>query len=409
MTERSIPWAGKVLGDAGAYDFDEWWQIWMDLFGGFDSFQPNLSGMIPGQEPTLASTVAATPLLIGPMRAFVQGAWYESTAQESITVATPAGSTRPDLLVLRKSQPDQTVRLTLIGGVEGAAQPPDPVQSDGSTWDMPVAKVSITTGGAITLAPAFPILPVGPGGSLSYVRHSIREHWISVLDDIAGNGILHGDAGAWAVTIVTTASVDVATAVDEALGQIDLQSGATINSQVQLLLGGEAGGAFDGAWDFDIAMRVKQAEGIVQTEFACGIGSIAGTVDRADGIYLHTDHGAAEVNWEGIVRKDGSETSTDLGNLADGFFHTVEARKRGQAGSETVQWFVDGSAVGAAVATNVPGQGDFMLPFFWLENTVGADKTTQCDFLDVEISGLSANHINPATDADRSLLLNVTA
>lgn len=409
MTEKSIPWAGKVLGDAGPYDFDEWTQIWRDLFGA-ELWLPHASGVIPGHAPTLATNSAATPVTVGALRALVDGTWYESDADSTVTVATPSGSTRPDLLVLRKSDPDQTVRLTLVQGNEGDAQPPNPTQSRGSTWDLPIAVLSTTTGGAITMAPAFPVLgTAGPAGHFAYAAKLLLEDFTGLIDDISGSSILFAESP-WDVNLTNTGSVDVSTADNAAVGQIRLATGATVNSVVEVQRGREVSGQFDCGWDLACAMRVRDEATPVQKEFACGVRSRnAGAVDATDGIYLKFDHGASEENWEGITRVGGSETSTDLGALSDGNWHTVEFRKWGHEGSLMVQWYVDGAAVGSAVSTNIPTESDFVVPAVFLENTAGANKTVDVDFLDVALVNTAANGQNPATTADRGRLLNVTA
>lgn len=86
----------------------------------------------------------------------VYGGWYDSDANISVAIPTPAGATRVDRIVLRKDWAGQTIRLTRIAGVEGAGAPalgagtPPYTQSAGVTWDVPLYQVSITTGGVIT-------------------------------------------------------------------------------------------------------------------------------------------------------------------------------------------------------------------------------------------------------------------
>jgi hypothetical protein len=408
MSEKSIPWAGKVLGDAGPYDFDEWTKIWRDIFG-VDAFVAERSGVIPGEVPTLATTAGGTPFLIGAFRAFVDGTWYESDDDTTIAITTPGGSTRPDLIVVRKSGPDQTARLTLIQGAEGDPQPPDPVQSAGSTWDMPLVKLSTTTGGVITAAPAFPMFPLGPGGRLGYSIVEILEDWIGLTNEVSGDSLVHG-AYAWDVNIVTTGAVIFTQGDNSAIGMLGLNTGATINSEVELQLGRSPGARFDCGWDMDAAIRIRDIASPDEYSWAMGIRSQdAGAIDGADGIYVRAVHGVAEANWFGVVRKDASETLTDLGALSDGEWHTVEFRKEGQAGSETVQWFVDGPPVGVPVTTDVPGENDFVVPFLFNTNTDASVGLIENDFINLILKKLAANHENPDTTANRARLHNVIA
>lgn len=96
------------------------------------------------------ATGSASPVAIGTGRALVYGTWYENDAGVNVVIPTPAASTRIDRIVARKSWAAQTVRITRIAGTEGAGAPAI-TQVAGTTWDMPICQVSITTGGVITI------------------------------------------------------------------------------------------------------------------------------------------------------------------------------------------------------------------------------------------------------------------
>ncbi len=53
MAEFSLPWAGVVTGDAGAYDDDTWSDFWKAIFA-VDKFS---KGVIPGLGNELAVTI----------------------------------------------------------------------------------------------------------------------------------------------------------------------------------------------------------------------------------------------------------------------------------------------------------------------------------------------------------------
>jgi len=98
----------------------------------------------------LIATGAVSPVAVNTGRALVYGTWYESDASVNVVVATPAGATRIDRIVLRKSWASQTVRITRIAGAEGGGAPAV-TQTAGTTWDLPLYRASITVGGVITL------------------------------------------------------------------------------------------------------------------------------------------------------------------------------------------------------------------------------------------------------------------
>lgn len=109
-------------------------------------------GVVKGKLNELATTGATSPIATNTGWAFVNGKLYKNTASVNTVVASPAVSTRIDRLVVRVdyTASPETGTLTLIAGVEGGAAPAV-TQVDGTTWDLPLYQVSITTGGVITL------------------------------------------------------------------------------------------------------------------------------------------------------------------------------------------------------------------------------------------------------------------
>ncbi len=149
MTEKSYVWGGIVVGDAteSPYDDDEWSDLWRKLF----TRDRTTQGVIDGYEGQLVvSNPAGNTIRVPSGAGIVDGKFYENTADIDNILATPAALTRVDRFVLRKTWATQEVRVTVITGVEGAGVP-SLVQIDGTTWDIPLAAVSITTGDAITI------------------------------------------------------------------------------------------------------------------------------------------------------------------------------------------------------------------------------------------------------------------
>ena len=150
MTEISRPWSGIVTGDAGPYTDDNWMDVWDSLMTLVTPTPNDFGGVFKDQLSELAPISAGvSPLTIGTGRAIVNGSWYESDAAETIAIATPGANPRIDRIVLRKDWALQTIRLTRIAGVEGASPAvPALVQTDGVTWDVPIAQVRIPVGGS---------------------------------------------------------------------------------------------------------------------------------------------------------------------------------------------------------------------------------------------------------------------
>lgn len=110
-------------------------------------------GMYPYSTANNSTTIA-------PGSAIVDGAKFEDDTVTSFTIpSATAGNVRDDRIVLRKTfgAATQTVRLTLLTGGEvatpGPGTPPALTQSRtrATFWDIPIARVSVTDGGVITI------------------------------------------------------------------------------------------------------------------------------------------------------------------------------------------------------------------------------------------------------------------
>jgi hypothetical protein len=145
MAEISFFWAGTVTGDKGPYSDDQYSDIQRKLFTSDRAMQ----GILRFANQ-LAVTGGTSPIAVNTGAAIVDGKFYENDASLNVVIPTPVGATRIDRIVLRKDFAGQTVRITRIAGSEGGGAPAL-VQTDGTTWDIPLAQVSITTGGVITV------------------------------------------------------------------------------------------------------------------------------------------------------------------------------------------------------------------------------------------------------------------
>jgi hypothetical protein len=110
-------------------------------------------GYISGYRDGLAVSGSATPLNVGAGAAMVDGFPYELTAGTTIAVPTPVADTRIDRIVLRASYAAQTVRLSRVAGIEGGGTPAL-TQTENTTWEIPLAVISVNTGGAIAVTDA---------------------------------------------------------------------------------------------------------------------------------------------------------------------------------------------------------------------------------------------------------------
>lgn len=210
LAETSRPWGGTTVGDAtvAPYDADTEWAAILRSLAAAGAITTDLSGVFRDELNELAVTSGAGQVSVNTGRALVHGTWYENGASVNVAVATPGASTRIDRVVLRKDWVAQTVRITLIAGVEGGAAPAL-VQSIGSEWDMPLYQVSITTGGDITLTDERDYIPWhGDQSAEGGTRHSFSQI----------NGFTESLRGVWVrVKAATEARTAQESAIDDEL------------------------------------------------------------------------------------------------------------------------------------------------------------------------------------------------
>ena len=145
MAQRSLPWTAGA-GDGHAYTPDEWRLLHRILAGNPSSGQ----GVAVGQLNQLAVTSTGNNnIRVASGRALVDATVFENDAEEVLVVASPTVGTTGKRVVLRKSWSARTVRIAVISSADGTAAIPALTQTDGATWESPLASFTITTGGVI--------------------------------------------------------------------------------------------------------------------------------------------------------------------------------------------------------------------------------------------------------------------
>lgn len=151
MTEASFPWDGNSAsggaGDCGPYAANTWDDLYRFLMTGD---QHASEGILAGVGGELAVTGTSSPVAVADGAAMVNGKFYKNTASVDVAVPTPSTATRIDRIVLQADYTAQTVRIARVAGSEGGAAPAV-TQSDGVTWVISLAQVSITTAGVIAV------------------------------------------------------------------------------------------------------------------------------------------------------------------------------------------------------------------------------------------------------------------
>lgn len=159
MAQISQPWDGTVVGDAtrAPYSADEWDDMFEALFDSGRSGHEDF-GVVAGYWNELLVAGVASPLRIDAGAALVHGKWYVNTTPATLIIPLPTVLTRYDYVVLRCNwtvvtvpPTIQTIRIALHQGIEGAGAPPLLTQTDGTEWEIPLAIISTTVGGVITV------------------------------------------------------------------------------------------------------------------------------------------------------------------------------------------------------------------------------------------------------------------
>lgn len=211
MAEQSIFWTTGGAGD-GASPYTQT-QVTDWLRRTFLS-DPANEGVLAGYANGLAVSGTSSPISVAAGAAIVYGVPYENTAPVSLAVPTPTIGPTGHRVVLRVNWAARTVRLTLLSSSNGVALPPAPTQTAGTTWDIPLARLTIAPGGAITMvderAFAHPNLRIGTNqlddGGVTGAK--LAEN--SVDDTRAGSRVPQfyrrqgGHASDWSISGTTT-------------------------------------------------------------------------------------------------------------------------------------------------------------------------------------------------------------
>jgi hypothetical protein len=344
MTERSRPWDGTATGDAGPYSDDQWTDTWKSFHGPTIASQ----GVFKDNLNELAASGAVSPVSINTGRAMVDGIWYESDTAVTVAMATPAVNPRVDRIVLRKDWAGQTVRITRIAGAE-AASPVAPAltQIDGTTWDLPLWQIHITTGGAITRwhDEREMLGQFTPAGFLDAAKVYLSD------DFMEGSNWATGDVRRiWSAIIEASGSIDVmAVDADIPVGGIVFgHDGASGTAQGGQLSSGKINiTTIDGT----LEVRLKSPNSDANLDRYVGFLNNSKDITPPEGIFFRQE-GVA--NWFGVTRTGNVETTVDMGV---GATDVIKRLKFKVLGTDSVAFLLDDVLQGVSI-TNIPSGGD---------------------------------------------------
>lgn len=334
MTERSRPWGGTTVGDAGPYSADQWARVWAAMMGPTVATQ----GVLLSQLNILdIGAPVASPVSINTGRAFVDGVWYENDVAVSVAIPTPSLNPRIDRIVLRKDYTTQQVRITRIAGVE-AASPTAPAitQVAGVTWDLPLWQLQISVAAAITGI-------VDERDFIGVYSPNLRAqtgYWYDEDDFLTSSKSL----------FASVANTNSSTGIGwvSSVGERRFIAGS-----------GGAGQGFYGfpsdivarpvTWKARSLVRAKtpntNANGLVRIGWF-GAAPTGAAPNPAEGIYFRQD---AAGNWVAVTRTASVETATATGVAVADTYKDFEIRIRATA----VVFYIEGVQV-AIHTTNIP-------------------------------------------------------
>lgn len=150
MAEDSWWWTTDGVGDGtnAGYTAVEVAQFWRYLL----TQDPTTECVVAGALNELAVTGATSPVSMATGYAVVDGTAYKNDAAKDVAVATPVVGTTGHRVVLRASWgATQTTRVALLSSADGVAAIPAATQTSGTLYEVSLATLTITTGGAITV------------------------------------------------------------------------------------------------------------------------------------------------------------------------------------------------------------------------------------------------------------------
>ena len=216
-----------------------------------------------------------------------------------------------------------------------------------------------------------------------------------VWDDFFGSVATVADIGAlpWATTTHTTTAT-LSKVTDAATGQrgkifgvARLTTAATGGTGSTISLGGAAADHMS-FWpptnDVRCTVKVRVTATNTQMQGWAGLWSDRTTypdlaaANTISGVGFAARPAGSAANWFGVSRTGTTETAINLGVLADNTWHELSWQ---YTINDSIQFYVDGVATGAAVTTNLPAAGISVSPQWGLITINAAAKYIELDYI----------------------------
>lgn len=243
MAEFSIFHTTGTSGDgATAYTQTQVTDAFRDLL---ISDNYTTQGVLVGNAGELAVTGTSSPVSVNTGAAVVYGFIYRNTTASGVAIPTPVVGTTGHTIALRADYAAHTVRITRISSADGVATPPALTQIANTTWDIPLATLTITTGGVITVTDArsfahfASMVATENIDNLAVTTGKLASSAVTAakLDSgVAGNGLTGGAGSALAVVVDNSTveiSADTVQVKDAGITAAKLATDSVVEAKIQ--------------------------------------------------------------------------------------------------------------------------------------------------------------------------------
>lgn len=281
---------------------------------------PAAQGVLTGVGSSFAVSGTASPITVGSGMAYVYGFPCWDNASTSLNVPKPVVGTTGHRVVLRATWATQQVRVVLKSSTDGIATPPALTQTAGTTWEISLATLTVTTGGVITVTDTRQFAQFN-----SRVSTAMLEDNAATTSKLVNGAVTQGKLAAGAVTSdkLSDHAVTFSKIADAAVTAEKLAPGSIVGALGYTPLN-KAGGAGLGA--LDITKASAKTSGM---HWEAGIQITAPQEEIAGGkrpaIALHrSGHDAIALYYDGgnLLRFRNSSNEDGLlwhtGNDGDG-------------------------------------------------------------------------------------------
>lgn len=251
MTTLSGFWttiASGPTGDQQVSYTQAQWSIAAKVMSACNGFEGIGAGYLNSIVP---AANGANTVSIGTGGAMVDGKWVNNDASVNVNIpsAVGGGNTRIDRIVLRASWAGFAVTITRIAGTD-AASPTAPaiVQTPGTTYDIKICQVLVTTGGVVTVTDERVFAGAMVAGTVMIGAANTQPTPTALTGDVTVTSAGVTAIGALKVTngMLAANSVDSSKVVDGSIVSGDLSAtagitdGQLVNGKVANRQGGSA-------------------------------------------------------------------------------------------------------------------------------------------------------------------------